>query len=63
MEQELIYSFKAIYNIPISINKEELADGKFWTMQEIHENLGKGIFTPNFESEYKRYFANEQKNI
>ena len=62
MKQELIYSFKAIYNIPISINKEELADGKFWTMQEIHENLGKGIFTPNFESEYKRYFANEQKN-
>ena len=33
---------------------DELDGGRFWTLDEIKENLGKGIFTPNFESELKR---------
>ena len=28
--------------------------GRFWTIEEIEENLGKGIFTPNFEGELKK---------
>jgi Cof subfamily protein (haloacid dehalogenase superfamily) len=38
---------------------EELDGGRFWTMQEIREALGKGLLTPNFESEVKRCFAKE----
>uniref|UniRef100_A0AB33IZH0 NUDIX domain-containing protein n=1 Tax=Prevotella sp. GTC17254 TaxID=3236794 RepID=A0AB33IZH0_9BACT len=56
MERELVYSFKTIYDGPISINKEELADGKFWSIQDIRDNLGKKVFTPNFESEFTHYF-------
>lgn len=31
---------------------DELDGGRFWSMTEIEESLGKGVFTPNFESEY-----------
>ena len=31
----------------------ELDGGRFWSPQEIRENLGEGIFTPNFEGEVK----------
>ena len=26
--------------------------GRFWTINEINDNLGNGTFTPNFENEY-----------
>ena len=38
----------------IRIDKDEIDEGRFWTFAEIDENIGKNIFTPNFESEYKR---------
>ena len=28
---------------------EELDGGRFWSKDEIKANLGKGVFTPNFE--------------
>jgi hypothetical protein len=36
-------------------NTHEIEDGRFWDMKEIEEALGKNIFTPNFEIEYKKY--------
>ncbi|MBR0330366.1 MAG: NTP pyrophosphohydrolase, partial [Alistipes sp.] len=30
---------------------EETDGGRFWSIEEIRQNLGKGIFTPNFEME------------
>ena len=32
----------------------ELDGGRFWTMDEIKSNLGKGVFTPNFEGEVEK---------
>ncbi len=52
IERELVYLFFAGTNQKIQINKEELADGKFWTLNEVKNNLKKGIFTPNFEHEF-----------
>ena len=52
IESELVFSFTALYNANPVINKAELDDGKFWTIQEIRKNLGTGIFTPNFENEF-----------
>ncbi len=53
IERELVYLFFAKTNQKIKINKDELADGKFWTFKEIKKNLRKGIFTPNFENEFE----------
>jgi len=52
-EKELVYSFKGISeNYPL-INKDEIDDGRFWSIEEIRENLNKNVFTPNFEHEFK----------
>ena len=50
-ESELVFSFRAIYNATPVFNKQEIDEGKFWTIMDIRKNLGKGIFTPNFENE------------
>lgn len=52
-ERELVFVHKAVYDGPITPT-EELDGGRFWSMSEIKENMGKGIFTPNFESEFQR---------
>jgi isopentenyldiphosphate isomerase len=52
-EKELVYSFKGISeNYPL-INKDEIDDGRFWSIEEIRKNLNKNVFTPNFEHEFK----------
>ena len=50
-EKELVFSHKTVYDGRISPS-EELAGGRFWSIEEIRENLGKGVFTPNFEREF-----------
>lgn len=52
-EKELVFVYKTIYDGTISPS-DELDGGRFWTADEIRESLGKGIFTPNFESELNR---------
>ena len=49
-EKELVFVHKTIYDGEI-LPSDELDGGRFWTIEEIKENLGKGIFTPNFEGE------------
>ena len=60
-EKELVFVHKTIYDGPISPDKDELADGRFWSKDEIMDSLGKGIFTPNFESEYQETFLGDMK--
>mgnify|MGYP006304331251 CR=1 FL=1 len=57
IEREYVYCFITRYNEAIHINTEELVDGKFWSHKEICKNLGKGIFTPNFEEEYRKIYS------
>ena len=52
-EKELVFAHKAVYDGPITPS-DELDGGRFWPLAEIRENLGKGVFTPNFESEFQR---------
>ncbi|MDR1502317.1 MAG: NUDIX domain-containing protein [Prevotella sp.] len=54
-ERELSYCFYAIYNGNFVLNKEELADGRFWKIEEIQSNLGKDIFTTNFELDFIKF--------
>ena len=56
-ERELVYVNRTTYDGEICPSAAELDGGRFWTMQEIHEAMGKGILTPNFESEFKRCFG------
>ncbi len=49
-ERELVHTFRTVYDGPVSPSAE-LAGGRFWSPEEIRRNLGKGVFTPNFEQE------------
>lgn len=57
VEKELVNTFRTTYEGAITPDKEELDGGRFWTPLEIGHSLGKGLFTPNFESEYRRFIA------
>lgn len=51
-ERELVYSFTGTAEGGMTLNKEEIDDGRFWAINEIKANLGKDVFTPNFEHEF-----------
>lgn len=52
-EKELVFVHKTVYDGEVKPSAET-DGGRFWSIQEIKDNLGKGIFTPNFESEIER---------
>lgn len=53
VERELVNSFTAVVDREqISVDPVEIDEGRFWELTEIDFNLGKGVFTPNFEHEY-----------
>ena len=49
-ERELVHVYRTVYDGEVRPS-DELDGGRFWTPREIRENLGKGVFTPNFEGE------------
>jgi len=55
-ERELVNSFSAVSGEIPAINPDEIDEGRFWTLSEINVLLGKEIFTPNFEHEFKIFF-------
>lgn len=52
-ERELVFVYKTVYNGPITPS-EETDGGRFWSMEEIKESIGKDILTPNFETEIQK---------
>jgi len=57
-EQELVHSFITRDEKTPLTDPEEIEEGRFWTVSQIEENLGSGIFTPNFEYEYRHVLKN-----
>ena len=57
VEKELVYVFRAVFDGPVHPSADELDGGRFWTMDEIKDALGKNVLTPNFESEFLRFIA------
>lgn len=56
IEKELVHTFRTVYQGSIHPDAEELAGGRFWTLDEIKANLGNQVFTPNFEQEFCKLF-------
>lgn len=55
-ERELVYVYRTTYDGEIKPSMDELDGGRFWTIEEIRDTIGKNVFTPNFESEFQRFF-------
>lgn len=54
-EAELVFPFKTVFDGTIQPSSET-DGGRFWSMQQVREAIGKGILTPNFEQEFNRLF-------
>ncbi len=53
-ERELVNVFATVGNFTLKPDGDEVADGRYWSPEEIEAAEGKSILTPNFESEYKK---------
>ena len=53
IEKEMVNIFAAVGSYELTPDCDEVDQGRWWPVAEIDENLGKGLFTPNFESEYE----------
>ncbi len=51
-EKELVNVFRTVYDAPLHPSEEELDGGRFFSEEEITSNIGKNMFTPNFENEW-----------
>lgn len=49
-ERELVHVYRTVWDGPV-FPSAETDGGRFWTREEILSGIGKGVFTPNFESE------------
>lgn len=53
IEKEMVNIFAAVGSYELNPDQDEVDEGRWWPVEEIDVNIGKGLFTPNFESEYK----------
>ena len=53
VERELVYVFTTTDHQGIHLHSDEVEEGCFWTRKQIENSLGKDVFTPNFEYEYR----------
>ena len=52
-EKELVNVFAAVGNFTLHPDHDEVEEGRYWNMSEIESGLGRGLFTPNFEQEFR----------
>jgi isopentenyldiphosphate isomerase/intracellular septation protein A len=53
VETELVYLFTTYDFKNFGVHTDEVDEARFWTKNQVNKNLGKNVFTPNFEYEYK----------
>ena len=54
VEHEFVSIFAAVGNFDLHPVNEEVEEGRWWSEKDLAKAMGKGILTPNFESEYRR---------
>lgn len=52
-EKELVSVFATVGNFTLKPDNDEVTEGRYWNMSEIESNLARGLFSPNFEQEFK----------
>ena len=52
IEKEMVNVFAAVGSYELNPDLDEVDEGRWWPVEEIDASIGKGLFTPNFESEY-----------
>lgn len=53
VEREMVSVFAAVGSFELTPDPDEVEEGRWWPVEEIDANIGKNVFTPNFESEFQ----------
>ena len=53
VEREMVSVFAAVGSYDLHPDPEEVAEGRWWPVEEIDASIGKGVFTPHFDSEFQ----------
>jgi isopentenyl-diphosphate delta-isomerase type 1 len=53
IESEYVSTYISVYNRDITIEKSEIEEGSFFTLEKIESTKYSGIYTPNFIHEYE----------
>lgn len=53
-ESEMVNIFATVTDRVIAPDNDEVDEGRWWTRAEVEQSMGKEIFTPQFEQEYRR---------
>lgn len=53
IEAELVYLFTSFDFKNFKVHSDEVEEVRFWTKNQIENQLGQNVFTPNFEFEYE----------
>jgi len=53
VEKEMVNVFAAVGSYELHPDLDEVDEGRWWDLADIDANMGKEIFTPNFESEFQ----------
>lgn len=53
-ETEYVNVFAAVGSFKLKPDHDEVDEGRWWTITEIEEAMGQGVFTENFASEFTR---------
>ena len=53
IEREMVNVFAVIGSYDLHPDLDEVDEGRWWDLADIDAGIGKGIFTPNFESEFQ----------
>ena len=53
IERELVNVFAAVGSYELHPDLDKVDEGRWWELADIDASLGKGVFTPNFESEFQ----------
>jgi isopentenyl-diphosphate delta-isomerase type 1 len=55
IESELVHTFSCGYGGEMNFNRSEIDEVRYWTLDEIRDALGKGVFSNHFEKEISNY--------
>ena len=53
VEKEMVNVFAAVGSFELHPDLDEVEEGRWWDIADIDTAMGKGILTPNFESEFR----------
>lgn len=52
IEREMVNVFAAVGSYDLRPDLDEVDEGRWWDLADVDAFIGKGVFTPNFESEF-----------